>query len=81
MSPAGNYPAISPGLPGPAAAAVVLATVGAEANAYFYVAWSVASLLVAIPTAIASPLLAEGRGHAGGEIGDHFRHAFRLTLS
>ncbi len=58
---------------------VVLATVGAEANAYFYVAWSIASLLVAIPTAIASSLLAEG-SHAGGEIGEHFQRAFRLTL-
>ena len=58
---------------------IVLATVGAEANAYFYVAWSIASLLVAIPTAIASSLLAEG-SHAGGEIGEHFPRAVRLTL-
>lgn len=77
---AGNYLGdLAWSAPGLLLPLVVLATVGAEANAYFYVAWSVASLLVAIPTAIASSLLAEG-SHAGGEIGDHFQHAFRLTL-
>jgi O-antigen/teichoic acid export membrane protein len=58
---------------------VVLSTVGAEANAYFFVAWSIASLLVAIPTAITSSLLAEG-SHAGSDMGDHFRRAFGMTL-
>jgi O-antigen/teichoic acid export membrane protein len=58
---------------------VVLSTVGAEANAYFFVAWSIASLLVAIPTAIANSLLAEG-SHTGSDMGAHFRRAFRMTL-
>jgi O-antigen/teichoic acid export membrane protein len=58
---------------------LVLSQLGAEANAYFYVAWAVASLLIGIPFAVASSLLAEG-SHELGETGAHFRRALGLTL-
>ena len=58
---------------------LVLSQLGAEANAYFYVAWAVASLLIGIPFAVASSLLAEG-SHERGETAEHFRRALGLTL-
>ncbi len=59
---------------------VVVGLRGAEANAYFYVAWAIAGLLAAIPAAVASSLLAEG-SHASGEMAAHMRRAFGLTLA
>jgi O-antigen/teichoic acid export membrane protein len=38
----------------------VLNIIGAEANAYFYIAWSMGSVLAAVPTALSSSLFAEG---------------------
>ena len=58
---------------------VVLSHLGAEANAYFYVAWAIASLLIGIPFAVANSLLAEG-SHAHHATGEHFRRATALTL-
>lgn len=78
---AGNYVGdlawTAPGLLFPL---LVVGQLGAEANAYFYMAWAIASLLVGIPAAVASSLLAEG-SHAHGETGEHVRRAFRLTLA
>lgn len=59
---------------------IVVGLRGAEANAYFYVAWAIAGLLAAIPAAVASSLLAEG-SHASAETGAHLRRAFGLTLA
>jgi O-antigen/teichoic acid export membrane protein len=58
---------------------IVVAVLGAEANAYFYIAWAIAGLLVGIPTAVGSSLLAEG-SHAPGETDEHLRRAIGLTL-
>jgi O-antigen/teichoic acid export membrane protein len=78
---AGNYVGdlawTAPGLLFPL---IVVGSLGAEATAYFYVAWAIAGLLVGIPTAVASSLLAEG-SHAPGETGEHLRRAIGLTLA
>lgn len=58
---------------------LVLTQLGAEANAYFYVSWAIASLLIGIPFAVANSLLAEG-SHEQGAAGTHFRRAVGLTL-
>jgi O-antigen/teichoic acid export membrane protein len=39
---------------------MVVNLIGAESNAYFYVAWMIAGLLFAIPTAVSQSLFAEG---------------------
>jgi len=58
---------------------IVVGLLGAEANAFFFVPWAIASLLVGIPTAVASSLLAEG-SHAESETRDHLRRAISLTV-
>jgi O-antigen/teichoic acid export membrane protein len=58
---------------------LVLTQLGAEANAYFFVAWAIASLLIGIPFGVASSLLAEG-SHEQGAMDEHFRRAVVLTL-
>jgi O-antigen/teichoic acid export membrane protein len=77
---AGNYAGdlawTAPGLLFPL---LVVGLLGAEANAYFYVAWAIAGLLAGIPTAVASSLLAEG-SHSHSETGEHLRRALILTL-
>ncbi len=73
---AGDLAWTAPGLLFPL---VVVTLLGAEANAYFFVAWAIAALLVGIPTAVASSLLAEG-SHADGETDEHLRRAVRFTL-
>jgi O-antigen/teichoic acid export membrane protein len=57
----------------------VVSLAGAETNAYFYIAWGVSSLLVTIPSAAASSLLAEG-SHSG-ETGKHLASALRLSFT
>jgi len=78
---AGNYAAelawVAPSLLYPL---LVVGVLGAEENAYFYVAWAMAGLLAAVPVAIASSLLAEG-SHATDELTDHLRKAAELTLA
>lgn len=49
---------------------IVINLLGAEQNAYFYVAWMIAGLLFAIPTAVSHSLFAEA---------SHFEH--ELTIS
>lgn len=78
---AGNYAGdlawTAPGLLFPL---LVVGVLGAEANAYFYIAWAIAGLLAGIPTAVASSLLAEG-SHSHGETEEHLRRAAVLTLA
>lgn len=78
---AGNYVGdlawTAPGLLFPL---IVVGELGAAANAYFYVSWALAALLVGIPTAVTSSLLAEG-SHAPGETDEHLRRAIGLTLA
>ena len=78
---AGNYAGdLAWSAPGLLFPLLVVGQLGAEANAYFYVAWAIASLLVGIPYAVASSLLAEG-SHAQGATGEHIPRAFGLALA
>ena len=52
---------------------------GAEQNAYFYVAWAVATLLFAIPVAVAQSLLVEG-SHFEDELRSNVHKSFRIIL-
>ena len=57
----GNYIAnIFAGLPNFILPLLVVNVLGAEMNAYFYVAWAIAFMLSAIPLAVSRSLLAEG---------------------
>ncbi len=78
---AGNYVGdLAWSAPGLLFPLLVVGLLGAEANAYFYIAWAIAGLLVGIPAAVASSLLAEG-SHSRGETTEHLRRAFELTLA
>jgi O-antigen/teichoic acid export membrane protein len=58
---AGSYPArLFDSAPSLILPVVVVNLLGAEQNAYFYVAWTIAALLFAIPAASARSLFAEG---------------------
>jgi O-antigen/teichoic acid export membrane protein len=58
---AGSYPVrLFSAAPGLVLPVMVVNLLGAEQNAYFYVAWTIASLLFAIPAAVAYSLFAEG---------------------
>lgn len=57
----GNYSAgIFTMLPTTVLPIMIVSTIGAEEGAYFYVAYSIASLLFVIPTAVSTSLLVEG---------------------
>lgn len=73
---AGDLAWAAPGLLFPL---LVVAMLGAEANAYFFIAWSIASLLAGIPTAVSSSLLAEGT-HDDAGTALHLRRAVAFTL-
>ncbi len=78
---AGNYAGdLAWSAPGLLFPLLVVAGLGPEANAYFYVAWAITSLLVAIPDAVASSLLAEG-SHAPSDTDEHVSRAFGLVLA
>ena len=58
---AGNYFAgILAGLPGVILPIMVINLLGTETNAYFFIAWAISGLLLVIPNATSSSLLAEG---------------------
>jgi O-antigen/teichoic acid export membrane protein len=58
---AGSYPArLFDAAPGLILPVMVVNLLGAEQNAYFYVTWTIAVLLFAIPAAVARSLFAEG---------------------
>jgi O-antigen/teichoic acid export membrane protein len=59
---------------------LVINIAGPEANAYFYVAWSVSSLLTMIPTAVAQSLFAHASADER-ELPRHLRDGLKLTLS
>jgi O-antigen/teichoic acid export membrane protein len=56
---------------------IVLNLLGAEQNAYFYVAWMVAGLLFAIPMAVSQSLFAEG-SHFEDELGLNVLKSFKF---
>jgi len=58
---------------------MIVNLVSAEQNAYFYVAWAIASLLYAIPGAVSGSLLAEG-SHFEDELAPKASSALRLSF-
>ena len=58
---------------------MVVNLIGAEQNAYFYVAWMIASLLFAVPIAISRSLFAEG-AHFEEELWGNVGKSLKLTF-
>lgn len=58
---------------------MVVNLLGAEQNAYFYVAWMIAALLFAISTAVSQSLFAEG-SHFEDELGADVRRSLKFIL-
>ena len=58
---------------------LVVNLLGPEQNAYFYIAWTIASLLWAIPAAVSRSLFAEG-AHFEDELGANTYRSFRFTF-
>jgi O-antigen/teichoic acid export membrane protein len=77
---AGNYLAgllgTAPGLILPI---MIVNILGAAQNAYFYVAWMIAGLLFAVPTAVGTSLFAEG-SHFEEELGTNVRRSLKFIL-
>ena len=62
---------------------MVVNLLGAEQNAYFYVAWTIAALLFAIPAAVAHSLFAEGvhfEGELWGNVAKSLKFAFLILV-
>jgi len=58
---------------------MVVNLIGAESNAYFYVAWMIAGLLFAIPVGVASSLFAEG-SHFEDKLEENVVKSVRFTF-
>jgi O-antigen/teichoic acid export membrane protein len=58
---------------------MVLNILGAEANAYFYMPWSMASLLLALSLAISFSLFAEG-SYEARNVSRHLKSGFKLIV-
>lgn len=58
---------------------LVVNTLGAEANAYFYMSWTISALLFSIPTAVSDSLFAEG-SHAEGKLRQNTGRAIRFVM-
>ena len=58
---------------------MVLNLLGAESNAYFYIAWSIANILFSVPIAISLSLFTEG-SHDEERLGRDTRRSLRLIL-
>ena len=58
---------------------MVVNLLGPEQNAYFYIAWMVASLLLAIPTGISMSLFAEG-SHFEGKLRENIIKSLKFTF-
>ncbi|MFC1950469.1 oligosaccharide flippase family protein [Chloroflexota bacterium] len=59
---------------------MVVNLIGAAYNAYFYVAWIIASLLSAIPLAVSQSLFAEG-SHFENKLGANVKRSFKFIFS
>jgi O-antigen/teichoic acid export membrane protein len=59
---------------------MVVSRLGAEANAYFYIAWAIANVLFAVPLATSVTLLAEG-AHDDAMLASDAKRTIALTLS
>ena len=58
---------------------MVVNLLGPEQNAYFYIAWTIGSLLFAIPHAVSRSLFAEG-AHFEDELGANVYRSFRFSF-
>ncbi|MFC2003651.1 lipopolysaccharide biosynthesis protein [Chloroflexota bacterium] len=58
---------------------IVVNLLGAEQNAYFYIAWNVASILYMVPLATSSSLFAEG-SHEGNKLEHSIKRSLKLNL-
>lgn len=58
---------------------MIVNILGPTQNAYFYVAWMIASLLFTIPTAVSQSLFAEG-SHSEDELAHHVRRSYRFVF-
>jgi O-antigen/teichoic acid export membrane protein len=58
---------------------MVVNILGAEPNAYFYVAWMIANLLFTIPTAVSQSLFAEG-SHSYDALRENLMKSLRFTF-
>jgi len=57
---------------------MVVNVLGAEPNAYFYIAWTIASVLFMVPVAISFTLLTEG-AQFKKQLGEHVRMSLKLA--
>jgi len=58
---------------------MVVNLLGAEQNAYFYIAWAISTILFWIPVAASLSLFAEG-SHDEEKLGENFRKSLKLTF-
>ncbi|MDY6917837.1 MAG: oligosaccharide flippase family protein [Chloroflexota bacterium] len=58
---------------------MIVNLLGAKQNAYFYVAWMIASLLFTIPTAVSQSLLAEG-SHFEEQLRTNVKRSYRFVF-
>jgi O-antigen/teichoic acid export membrane protein len=58
---------------------MVVNLLGAEPNAYFYIAWTVASVFTTIPSAISASLFAEG-SYDEGKLGLNIRRTLKMVF-
>lgn len=58
---------------------MVVNILGAEQNAYFYIGWSVASIIFMIPFGISQSLFAEG-AHGSEDLGRQVRKSLKISL-
>jgi O-antigen/teichoic acid export membrane protein len=58
---------------------MVVNMLGAEPNAYFYIAWTVASVFTTIPSAISASLFAEG-SYDEGKLGLNIRRTLKMVF-
>jgi len=58
---------------------MVVNRLGAEQNAYFYIAWMIAGLLSAIPSAVSQSLFAEG-SHFEDKLSDNITKSLKFTF-
>jgi len=66
-------------LPGLVLPIIIVNLLGADSNAYFYMAWAMAGTLTMIPTSIATSLLAEG-SHDEALLKYHIRRSLRILV-
>ncbi|MFQ5925143.1 MAG: lipopolysaccharide biosynthesis protein [Dehalococcoidia bacterium] len=77
---AGNHlAALFLAAPGLVLPLLIVNLLGAEQNAYFYIAWMIANLLFVIPLAVSHSLFAEG-SHFEEELGVNVRSSLRLIF-